>query len=623
MKGSFRLFPSFISILLAFCYGWARRNTEDSHLPLVVVVVGIAQGLFLGPFWLEEYLQKSGRWWARVLPLTFVFFWGFCFGADLIAAIGAEILFSSLGYAMLIWELTRRRASPSLSARAAAAVTALGIAGTVWGGAKLSPLLPERLWVGDVHPDTLMFLASARLFETFGISTIGVDGLIHIPYHHGCHWALVRWAHLLGVSPAIAYALIYPVVFIPLVFQGFLSLAGQLARSSSDRVPQESFVFWAGLVVVALGMLPSQAQSQMTPGLGWTFFGISESYTLGLFFLFVCLSLALCFRETLRSDSTSRRFDSRTLLFLGLPLSLGALGLVKASSLVLVLFSLSWAFIRRRLYRRPIPLAGFCWGAVIGLLVLLRVATKIPLSGAAWDLLKQVPSTGQPFFYLVLMAWLLLSLLIVRAGWKIEGLVIYALMGALPGIVVSIPQGNALYFMLDPMYVASAVCLAHFLENPPSLSFHGSPGWLMLLPLAFAVETAYVRFSSFRHSEGRNAHATPVSETLQTLSNLSPAEKRSTALFIPQSNTAYWEMTACSGSSFIAPAITGLALVDGMPPLGCKASLLGYQYYAAREKPQPSPTGAELCALARSRGFGSVIELSSPALAQFTDCEKS
>ncbi|MEO5579207.1 MAG: hypothetical protein ABIR58_01000, partial [Gemmatimonadaceae bacterium] len=66
----------------------------------------------------------------------------------------------------------------------------------------------------------------------------------------------------------------------------------------------------------------------------------------------------------------------------------------------------------------------------------------------------------------------------------------------------------------------------------------------------------------------RTSRNFPVLDQLQSLSELPLSERRRTALFIPQSETLYWRILsrpgACTFAPFVAPALSGIAMIDGM-----------------------------------------------------------
>lgn len=97
---------------------------------------------------------------------------------------------------------------------------------------------------------------------------------------------------------------------------------------------------------------------------------------------------------------------------------------------------------------------------------------------------------------------------------------------------------------------------------------------------------------------------------LQDLGNLPLSEKKKTLLFIPQSNRLYWDLDEkCSINPFIAPALTGMAMIDGLPAADCKTRYYGYESYQLRKEPQSSldKTKETLCQKAIAKGFSQVI----------------
>jgi hypothetical protein len=105
--------------------------------------------------------------------------------------------------------------------------------------------------------------------------------------------------------------------------------------------------------------------------------------------------------------------------------------------------------------------------------------------------------------------------------------------------------------------------------------------------------------------------------TLRSFDRLNPDVKRHTVVFIPQSDTAFWriwsEPERCSFVPLIVPATSGLALIDGMPPVDCDLTVqYGMTKYKRRTVPQQPAdvTPYALCRKANDKGFSSVLVLS-------------
>lgn len=105
-------------------------------------------------------------------------------------------------------------------------------------------------------------------------------------------------------------------------------------------------------------------------------------------------------------------------------------------------------------------------------------------------------------------------------------------------------------------------------------------------------------------------------QELQILANLPLLEKQKTLLFIPQSNRLYWELEPnCESTALIAPAITGIAMIDGLPKVGCEAKGYGYEIYSLRRTQQSSfvMSKNQLCSKALAQGFSQIIVIDSKA----------
>jgi hypothetical protein len=114
----------------------------------------------------------------------------------------------------------------------------------------------------------------------------------------------------------------------------------------------------------------------------------------------------------------------------------------------------------------------------------------------------------------------------------------------------------------------------------------------------------------------RRSRDYPLISTLRGLDVTPPAIKRRTVVFIPQSYTHFWhiwtEADRCSYVPFIVPATSGLALIDGMPPVDCDLILqYGLTRYQRRTTAQlpADVTPSALCAKANAKGFSRVIVL--------------
>ena len=103
---------------------------------------------------------------------------------------------------------------------------------------------------------------------------------------------------------------------------------------------------------------------------------------------------------------------------------------------------------------------------------------------------------------------------------------------------------------------------------------------------------------------------------LLSLAHLPLAEKSRTAVFVAQSEGKYWSILArpgaCGFSGFVVPALTGMAMIDGMPDQACRLSrYYGLSLFERRSRPQTraETTPEAVCARAIANGFERVLQL--------------
>src|SRR5206468_8453469 len=76
-------------------------------------------------------------------------------------------------------------------------------------------------------------------------------------------------------------------------------------------------------------------------------------------------------------------------------------------------------------------------------------------------------------------------------------------------------------------------------------------------------------------------------DTLRTVQRLPGFEKRRTALYIPKTNRAYWDFFSVPAAPplrkavpFVAPAVTGVAMIDVVPDTDPEVAWTAYGYAA-------------------------------------------
>ena len=104
-------------------------------------------------------------------------------------------------------------------------------------------------------------------------------------------------------------------------------------------------------------------------------------------------------------------------------------------------------------------------------------------------------------------------------------------------------------------------------------------------------------------------------ELLREIDKMPLAEKRKSLLFIPQDNLYFWQLSDIGRRRipFAAPALSGIAMIDGLPPVEFNADLIyyGYRSYQLRDQQQPNFEEyiGRILDRARQAGYHQVIVL--------------
>ncbi|MEO8192546.1 MAG: hypothetical protein ABI681_01765 [Gemmatimonadales bacterium] len=595
------------------------------------------------------------------------------------AGVDLSVLVTALGLAAFLFATFHWLRSVSLrhalAIPAGSALFSVWTGGVVWGRIYKSPIFLEMLITdGIVHHDGVTLAALGNMLRTYHVPSMGLDGIPYMAYHWGSPWLFAQIANAAGLSLTEVYHLAFPVMMIPFFFGGLIAFAIQMRGSDVTRDP----VFWILFLAATVGVMPITGTDAV--GVWTSNVVISESYTVGMAVGLLLLATTVSFwRNRAKSLlGGSIRWWDFAFMLLVLPAGLVALGYLKISLMVLGFLAAAYGALRAGAFRRPpLVIIGIMTAALV-VSVYGRVSLPAHREGmVALDFMKSfVAPPWWPFFFLFQFFWSLLYVVLrlrsedarnvgdvvaaAKAGriLDVELVTLLAIVGVIPGLILHIDGGSAFYFSDVQRWVSVGLLLAGAHTLVPR--FRGWR-WSELRTIGVALLAVPLVISMMRnatHWTARMLRANaatrvqlydaagvkrgpPVIRILPRLMNhdileaglrLSPnykpveglleisrmplAEKRRTAVFVPQSEVRYWQMLrrpgACTFSSYVVPSLTGMSMVDGMPPVGCKLSrYYGLSLYRPRVQPQlpGDTTSAALCGRAVKEGFERVLML--------------
>lgn len=700
------VFAIVVACVVAALYYAGRVGFENPARPLVLTL-GLSLFISAGPSIVWRLLRRGHYhepepWWRSHAALTL---WaiGMTAVVGIVAyatVINLGLLIALIGYASAVaaFVIWFRQGSQLANFRflAFSALFALWACGVAWSTRYKTPLFWETLeYRANVHHDPLYNASIATHMATYGVPSTGLDGLPYIPYHYGSGWLLAQWAKLVGADVLSFYTLGPSVVAIPLFFAAVLLLAIEVKKGFSDSTAgadpplKSDYGAWGFFLAATVGVIPTAGLDAM--GIWNLHAMISESYIIGLPVFLLIASSALAYWWRVRSSPVA----GDLVFLLGfVPLMLVVTGFLKVSLMLLLLAGGLGVVLLAGLHRNR-------W-------ILLSVVVSLAASAVTYRLVS-VAAQNQglvPFAYMRLYvnaawwpyfifahlfwSWVFIYLRIreehlttvgelrrAAAEGRITDVVVVAIVmvaGWLPGELIDIHGGSAIYFSDVQRWLALALLMAYAsrwlaesrsrmdtVAGSSSLAsrVRVSQLWLAVLVVPMAVTAllngvrapatalrANVALRRALYAEaGSRAGAGFRSLTdpqllaaglrqspdytliaaLRALDDTPAPTKRRTALFIPQSYHRFWKIWSeperCSYIPLIATATSGLALVDGMPAVDCNLTdQYGMTHYRRRVVPQtPADTTASaLCNKARTRGFSRVVVLDGAPLSGVT-----
>ncbi|HAS44827.1 MAG TPA: hypothetical protein DCS93_30385 [Microscillaceae bacterium] len=592
-----------------------------SYLFETLAIAGLA--LFCSNLLIVPELFKRNHPWLHFHTLLLLFFLSIILVSYLPSWVRLVFFYSYvlLGFSVALWVVYQFFAKLSLKTilllLPVPILLAIKIVGAFYDYGTLNPLFLEKIALGIGHQDTLMHMSITQMFKTHHIASTGLDGIPFVHYHFGSHYFFARLSFFSGLSVMHIYHLAFPVCIIPLYFLLLLYTVLRLTTILNTQplnlqiTQTKGLVFWGIFLVAHLGMLPDDYLQRTV---SWQSYLGSESYLVALILMFTTLSYLLDYRH-LQEGTTSKTMYKvlLTVLVLVICLCKVSVGLL----LIAIVAYLQWK--EGQLFRWKNLLF---WLVSLGLLYVLYQAF-IAGFGRKTDIhffhfFRRY--TDYPIrFYIVPIHFFALILFILLHLYQVEKnnpeaslpklirdkqtlwlevILLLGVLSLLPGLILAIPDGSAIYFS----DVARRVSIVLLLAITPFVSqlIHRSLTItkrviiiLLIFPLAATLfsnakntfwkvlyESVDIRVTlkpqgqrlRFAYTQMQSAlEKRPEYQFLKQLDSLNQlpvSEKRKMLIHIPQADTAYYNhlQGASWASSFLVPALTGIPLINGLPP---------------------------------------------------------
>ena len=500
-----------------------------------------------------------------------------------------------------------------------------GLAGLVlmleiWGNYSLSPFfLNGLITTGMAHQDNLFLVSLANMIKTYGHSSTGIDGIPFVGYHFVSHYLVVGLSYFLQTEPLFIYIYAYPLVFITLTIKTvirtiadlkyennsnfrikfvWLFLALAIIVHSPFKILSESFLISIFFVMIFLSsyfsifrkMYFDNALSKMDTIALLVFFPIFigfiltlTKYSAGFFSIVLVLYLIIRFAQY-RKPVMFITFILTILAFYTAS-RIGNYKLSTGNSLTFGPY-----FIYKFLGNTPSALKYYWRILSYPIIFILIRITHAGISSSS-KLLNQFKE--RKILDIEFLMLLIIASLGVESFLNLKGNQYFAAYLPIITMIVLIANDAILKWLINKKRV--------FIEKQ---SFHVAAFFnATTIIIVFAIVIVIMNkvgisakqyheivfdsqvsgkideaiFNDYRLIDYNQDAQRTWLDKLDELSRMPVAKKRKTAIFIPRDQTDFWDM--CSyyyftyqpfwsrAGSFVVPAVTGIALIDGLPTI--------------------------------------------------------
>ncbi len=523
-----------------------------------------------------------------------------------------------------------------------------------------SPIFYEKLFTGNAFIDPIFHGAVSNIFKNYHTPSTGLDGTPLLRYHFLSHWIFARLSGLTGSNALYFYQAGYPIIFIPLFFKYFLLMVRRISPSSGHAAFTKKY-FWFAVLIVFSSIFPKFILERFFIS---NFEIVSESYNLSLTLSFIVILMIMLF--AVRDNKNTPYNVTRMIFFLVLlPVFIFLIGLLKSSTMVIFVAVLAYVFIRLRLFRsfaysssiifclssgflllRFLSGPGFA-GYETGLFAFFRTVVLSRNPGLPWYI-------ALAFFITVYYFWTLLFIIIKTIEIKKGGaagpftafgnkktllleIPVFALFaGILPGALFIIPGGSANYFSDIQRWISVILLLAFLVKTDFFIPFFSNTKRRAALIAAvsilfisfvfnFFTETDSFLRDYFRNKEeyGRiieddfagdiERYRKMLIATLIELDKMPEQVKGNTLLYIPASNSIFWDLGFFSKTLSVPlaiPAVSGIAMIDGLPSRAQVYNMnFGYASYEVFEEVKYDKRIEDIFYEVKSGGYENLIVL--------------
>jgi len=602
-------------IILALCY-WARMGLP-SYISAFnyVSLFALAATIFSLPDFLCYYFPAKNKWYRTSEFYTIFLIISMGIGGILLSKYSGwiSLVILPIGISLAFWEFFLFLRNKNLLALIAGAAFMTFMILLFYSQWCHSVLFPEKIILGKAHIDIIFHSSMSNMFSTLGWASTGLDGSPYIPYHWGSHALFAGLKNWAGLGTLMFYNIAYPAIFLPLFFKTLFSFINRFFVYKGKCAFKLIYAISFMTLIYSLPFALLQFASPMG----------SESYCMALLFTFLFASILLAY--------ISCSSKNENMFFLYSMITLMFISFFKISNGFVCIVGTAYLYLRTKWNLKSFVRVSFA-GIVITLFIYFFVfqsaylAKPLSLSGRIQTF--WVLSDG---FITYLLGALIAVLIVLKnkslANWSelksiiksreyidLEILFVITLAGFLGGILTS-SHATDVYYLCSIQLFVSIPYMILFSQNYFD-GFHAAEKiktlfLFMIIMLSIVSRPDLIKGVSNKISGGSRSNEITgsifeiiqlkkemlsLTQQQQVLKDFvdelfkleKESAKKTKCIYIPQEEKWYYESQKYRpyGSAMVATAISGIALIGGVPDSILKSNIFNYGFYYYKKSGQ-------------------------------------
>ena len=454
---------------------------------------------------------------------------------------------------------------------------------TIWTSGYLTLYPINAIFEGKIHIDTLFHSTIAESIKNYGFPSILINDTDFLHYHFGSHLIIALLSSILNVPAFFVYNYFYPIIFIPLYSYLLIYVIIEIRKYKNEK----SRLFVHDYILLSfffIGFFPTDISERI--GIWKSSWIISESFLLALIFFLLYILIILKVLRIQRKNTLLIVFLSSLFIFLcsSMKISVGfllAIGIIYfnfrkntrkfqfwiVNIFFFIIILLSYNIFSESAESAEIQLLSFVRNYT-SLKYISFILHYLYILFFSVVVISYKVSTNMPILPAVKSKYLIIE----------ESVIIISLVSFLPGLILNIGGGSAVYFSYFPELIGICMLLGYNvpgklqqkLQSKNIIMKYIAIFCMILFILIIFDNTRILSnskkiYSFIKTMNNQDIAGNNFMENIHNIIELSKNTKKNYCIFLDD-NAEVWELYKHNArtSIYIYPALTGIKVINGI-----------------------------------------------------------